>query len=142
MVGLLLEGGKWCWWLSVAHLCLLLLLATFRSLHDLRGPVLVGWVVKKRTNVVHKQGVQQLSDLFLVGEVQSPFKRNPGTLLDTDSWLTDFEPRGSCIPDTLQVHRANLDDVANLLALQNPITSTTGHTGNVEQLGAVNHVVV
>lgn len=58
MVGLLLEGREWCRRLRVAHLRLLLLLATLRSLHDLGCPVLVGWVVKKRTNVVHKQRIQ------------------------------------------------------------------------------------
>lgn len=47
-----------------------------------------------------------------------------------------------CVPDTLQVHGANFHDVANLLTLQDSIPSTTGHTGNVEQLGAVDHVVV
>lgn len=93
-MGLLLEGGKRCWWLGVAHLCLLLLLAALRSLHDLRCPVLVGWVVKKRTNVVHKQGVQQLSDLLLVGEIQSPLKRNPGTMLETTLLAYEFRAVG------------------------------------------------
>jgi hypothetical protein len=61
---------------------LLLLLATLRSLHDLCCPVLVGWVVKKRTNVVHEQGVQQLGDLFFVGEIQSSLKRDPVAVLE------------------------------------------------------------
>lgn len=46
------------------------------------------------------------------------------------------------IPDTLKVHRANLDDVTNFLALQDAVSSATGHARNVQQLGAINHVVV
>lgn len=47
-----------------------------------------------------------------------------------------------CVPDTLQVHRANFHDVANLLTLEDSIPSATGHARNVEQLGTVDHVVV
>lgn len=65
------------WWLSVPHLCLLLLLAALCRLHDLRGPVLICWVVKQGPNVVHEQGVEKLSDLLLVCKIQSPFKWNP-----------------------------------------------------------------
>lgn len=83
MVGLLLKGGKWCRRLRVAHLRLLLLLAALCSLHDLCGTVLVGWVIEKRADVVHKQGVQQLGDLLLVGEIQSSLKRNPAAPSET-----------------------------------------------------------
>lgn len=77
MVSLLLQGREWCRRLCVAHLRLLLLLAALCSLHNLCGSVLVGWVVEKRTDVVHKQGVQQLGDLLFVGEIQSSLKRDP-----------------------------------------------------------------
>lgn len=49
---------------------------------------------------------------------------------------------GVNIPDALQVHGANLDDVARLLTLQDTISSASGHTSYVQQLRSVDHVVV
>lgn len=69
-------------WLHVSHLRLLFLLTTLRSLHDLRRSVLVGWVVEKRADVVHKQRIKQLGDFLLVGKVQGPLKRNPVATLE------------------------------------------------------------
>ena len=46
------------------------------------------------------------------------------------------------LPDTLQMHWANLDHVPGLLAFQDTIPTSSGHTGNVEQLGAVDHVII
>lgn len=46
------------------------------------------------------------------------------------------------IPDTLEMHRANLDHMAQLLALQNTITAATSHSRHIEQLGTVDHMVV
>jgi hypothetical protein len=45
-------------------------------------------------------------------------------------------------PDALQVHRANLYNMANLLALQDTISTTSGHTSDVKKLGAVDHVII
>lgn len=41
----------------------------FRSSHDLTGAILVGGVVKERSNVVHKQRIERLRDLLLVGKI-------------------------------------------------------------------------
>lgn len=46
------------------------------------------------------------------------------------------------IPDTLQMHGANLDHVTNFFALENAISTTTGHASNVQQLGTVDHMVI
>ena len=40
------------------------------------------------------------------------------------------------------MHGANLDHMANLLALQDTVATTTGHASNVEQLGTIDHVVI
>lgn len=48
----------------------------------------------------------------------------------------------SCLPDALQVHRADFHDMTDLLTLQDSIPSTAGHARNVEQLCTVDHVVV
>ena len=50
-----------------------------RLLDDHVGAGLVGGMVQKTTDIVYKQGVQQVSDLLFVGEFQCPFKRNPET---------------------------------------------------------------
>ena len=40
------------------------------------------------------------------------------------------------------MHGANLDYMANLLALQDTVATATGHASNVEQLGTIDHVVI
>jgi hypothetical protein len=78
-------------------------------------------MVKQTTDIVHEQGVEQISDLFLVGKLQSALKGDP---------------------NSLQVHRANLHNMADLLALEDTVPTTSSHTSHVEQLGTVDHVVV
>ena len=46
------------------------------------------------------------------------------------------------LPDTLQVHGADLDYVADLLAFEDTITATARHTSDVKELSAVNHMVI
>lgn len=45
-------------------------------------------------------------------------------------------------PDALEVHGADLDDVSCLLALQDAVAAATGHASNIEEFGAVDHVVI
>ena len=45
-------------------------------------------------------------------------------------------------PDTLKMHRSNLDHMASLLALQDTITTTTSHASYVEKLGTIDHMVI
>ena len=47
-----------------------------------------------------------------------------------------------CVPDPLQMHWANLDNVLLLLALENTITAASGHTSNIEKFSAINHMVI
>lgn len=46
------------------------------------------------------------------------------------------------IPNTLQVHGTDFDDMTDLFAFQNTVTTTASHAGDIEQFGAVDHVVV
>jgi hypothetical protein len=48
----------------------------------------------------------------------------------------------SFLPNSLQMHWSNLDDVSGLFTLQNTISASACHTGNVEQLGAIDHVII
>lgn len=60
--------------MRTAHALLLLVFlpATLRRVgrsHDSIRPGLVGWVVEQGADVVHKERVQQLRDLFLVRKI-------------------------------------------------------------------------
>jgi hypothetical protein len=78
-------------------------------------------VVKQSTNVVYKQRIELLSDLLLVGKFECPLKGDP---------------------DTFEMHWANLHNVPCLFALQNAVSSASCHTGNIQKLCAVDHMVV
>jgi len=122
MVVMLLEGRQPRARLAIPHLIRILLAALLSGNgHDLAGAVLVCRVVKKSADVVDKQRIKKLCDFFLVGEVERPVKRDP---------------------DTLQVHRANLDDMSYFFALQDAIATTAGHARHVQQFCAVDHVVI
>lgn len=45
-------------------------------------------------------------------------------------------------PDALEVHGADFDDDALLFVLEDPVALPAGHAADVEQLCAVDHVVV
>lgn len=70
---------------------------------------------------MHKQGVKKLRYLLFIRKVKCTFEGNP---------------------HALEMHRANLDDMPNLLALQNAVTSPSSHASDVKQLGSVDHVVI
>ena len=72
-------------------------------------------------DVLHKQRVQGVGDSFSLGHDQGSLKR---------------------YPNTLEMHRADLDHVPGLFGLQDPVTAASGHPGDVQQLSAVDHVVV
>lgn len=96
-------------------------------------------MVKQSTNVVNEEGIKKLGNLFLVGKVQSPLKRNPDVVLVTESGGSRLH---QYVPDPLEMHRANLDDVAHFLTLQYAVTPSSCHAGHIEQFCAVYHVVV
>ena len=96
-------------------------------------------MIQQLSNIVDKEWVQKLCYLFSVRKVQSTFERDPITIsLDGHNLLVMV---GS-IPDTLQMHRSNLDDMTCFLALENAITTTSGHSRNVQKLGTVDHVII
>lgn len=60
-------------------------------LHNHIGAVLVGRVVQQASDIVNKQWVEQISDLFLVRKFQRTLKRNPGNSLAHRMYLAaDF----------------------------------------------------
>lgn len=78
-------------------------------------------MVKQGANVVNKQRIELLGDLFLVGKIERAIKGNPYTF---------------------EVHGPNLDNMSSLLTLQDAISAASGHASNIEKLGAVDHVIV
>ncbi len=65
-------------WLAIPHLILVLLSPLFRSHgHHLASAGLVGGVVEESPDVVDKKGIEKLSDLLLVREIQCTIKGNP-----------------------------------------------------------------
>ena len=87
---------------------------------------------------MYKERVEKFSDLLLVREVQRAVKGYPKSVSTTciaESDLCDS-------PDAFQVHGSNLHHVSCLLALQDAITASASHAGNIQQLRAIDHVVV
>jgi hypothetical protein len=56
--------------------------------------------------------------------------------------LDDQISAGNAAPYAFEMHRSNLHDMSHFLALENTVTSTTGHSGHIQQFGAVNHVII
>jgi hypothetical protein len=94
-------------------------------------------MVKQGSDIVDKERIQLLGNLFLVGELERAFERDPSNI---SNWHVLRWQMYS--PNTLQMHRPDLDNMPGLLALQNSIPASTGHSCYVEQLRAVDHVVV
>lgn len=46
------------------------------------------------------------------------------------------------IPHAFQMHRANFHNMPNLFTLQNAVAATTGHSGDIQELRAVDHVII
>lgn len=56
-----------------------------------------------------------------------------------DAWKSS---NSEIVPDALQMHGPNLNDVSDLLTLQNTITATSRHSCDVQELCAVDHMIV
>lgn len=50
--------------------------------------------------------------------------------------------RENDIPDTLQVHWSDFDDVSDLFTLQDTVSSTSGHASHIQKLRTVDHMIV
>lgn len=81
----------------------------------------VDGVVEKLLNVRDKQRVEHVDDPFPLSKRQRSLVRNP---------------------HALEMHGANLDHVSDFLRLENAVPSASCHSHNIEQLGAVDHVVI
>jgi hypothetical protein len=46
------------------------------------------------------------------------------------------------LPNTFQVHGTNLDNVSCFFTFEDAVSATSGHTSDIKQLGAVDHVVI
>ena len=55
---------------------------------------------------------------------------------------TDGQSEDGNLPNALEMHGPDLDDLAGFFALEDPVSPTSGHASHVEQLCAVDHVVV
>ncbi|KAI3481787.1 hypothetical protein L1887_55634 [Cichorium endivia] len=86
-----------------------------------RGARVVVRVVEERLNVGLKERVERVGNAVLLGELLGTRKRDP---------------------DTFEVHGADLDDDALLLVLEDAVTLAARHAAHVQELGAVDHVVV
>jgi hypothetical protein len=75
---------------------------------------------------VYKQGIQQIGNLLLVGKVQSSLEGDPEAMSVNLSTAIVRD-----LPDSLQVHGANLDHVTRLLRLKNTIAAPSRHASDV-----------
>lgn len=46
------------------------------------------------------------------------------------------------IPNALQMHWADFDNMSGLFALQDTVTTSSCHAGNVQKLCTVDHVII
>jgi hypothetical protein len=46
------------------------------------------------------------------------------------------------LPDTLQVHGPDLNNMSCFFALENAISAASGHASNIKQFRAVDHVII
>lgn len=90
-----------------------------------------------------EERIQGLCDLLLVGEFEGALKGNPevgGSAflhVKVRSWWWWW-----CIPYALEVHGTNLDHVSGLFALEDTVSASSRHACYVEQLCAIDHVII
>lgn len=88
---------------------------------------------------MHEKRIQKIGNLLLVGELQRTLEWDP--MEPIRSW-SNSQTVYQDLPDTLEVHWTNLHHMAQLLALQNAVTTATSHSCHVEELGTINHMVI
>lgn len=122
----------------VAPHLVLLLLPPLCSGHHGIGAGLVRRVVQKGTDVVDEQRVERFCDPLLVGEFKRTLEWDPEVL-----WLASPEQRRlEYSPDALQMHRPNLHHMPHFLALENSISPAPSHARNIQELSAIDHVII
>ena len=66
--------------------------------------------------------------------------RSKGILRKGQPWQR--EASKTDIPDALEMHRSNLDNVPNLFAFEYTIAPAPRHPSDIEEFGTINHVIV
>ena len=134
------------WWLRAgrrAHVVRLLLWPTrsHRSSTHASLTSLVSRVVEQSSNVVDEERVKQLCNSLFVREIQRAVEGYPVVVI-----VSPARKKKGIVsqnsPDAFQMHRTNLHYMSSFLALENTVTTTPRHASNVQQLRAVDHVVV
>jgi hypothetical protein len=112
------------------------------SLHRVRSPVavysshgsasytcprLIRGMIEQSSDVVYEERVKLFGNLLLVREFECTLKGNP-----RDCQFMINTSRDIVLPDTLQMHGTNLDNVSCLFALENAVSSSSGHARDVE----------
>ena len=129
--------------------------APFRTSHDASGTALVVWMVEQSADVVHKERVEKMGDLLSIRKVKRTLKGNPRrtSAQPNPTVRLNVTPppphvrqvpskNRAYVPDALEMHRADLDDVPQFLALENAISSTSGHASDIQELRAVDHMII
>lgn len=78
-------------------------------------------VVQNALDIGHEQRIKKVYDAFLVRKIESPVIGDP---------------------DALEVHGTGLHNVSTSLALQQAIAPTSSHSSHVQQLRAIDHIIV
>lgn len=86
---------------------------------------------------MNEERIQLFSDLLLIGKIQSAFEWDPKRMLKKKSKTTAIFS-----PDSFQMHGPNLHHMSHFLTLQDTVSPAPSHSSNVEELGAVDHVVI
>ena len=46
------------------------------------------------------------------------------------------------IPNPLEMHRTNFDNVSDFFGLEDTVSAASGHAGDIEQFRSVHHMVI
>lgn len=87
---------------------------------------------------MNKEWIQLLGNLLFVCELECALEGDPVRR----STSANHELYPGNLPDTLEMHWPYLDDMAGLLAFQDTISAAPSHTGHIQQLGSVDHVII
>jgi hypothetical protein len=84
-------------------------------------------MIEQSSDVVYEERIKLFGNLLLVGEFECTLKGNP-----RDCQFMTNTSRDIVLPDTLQMHGTNLDNVSCLFALENAVSSSSGHARDIE----------
>ena len=105
------------------------------------GAVRILRIVQQASDIMNEQRVEKIGYLFSVGKFQRTFEWYPA--MPCQPYLQKNKMLGrEAIPHALEVHRTDFDHVSHLFTLQNAIATTTCHACYVQQLRAVDEVII